>query len=324
MRYLCFVFLFLCWSLRAPAAANSEIAGLNGVCVIVNDTTITEGQVEKATESVQESLRIRYANQPQLLQQEWDKVRGEAINELVERALIMHEFKTAGYSLPESFIDDAIKDEIRRNYYGDRARLTKTLQARGETYEMFRAQEREYIIVSEMRKHNLSQQKILISPAKIENFYNEHQDNFKVPDQVKLRMISISEQPANPPGTARKLADEVLLKLDDGVPFADMAAIHCTGALRASGGDRGWVDRTQFKTEITTVAFSLKAGEHSKVIELPEACYLLMVEESRPAHVKPLAEVRSEIEQTLKAQEGNRLHQKWIDRLKAKAFIRYY
>jgi parvulin-like peptidyl-prolyl isomerase len=72
------------------------------------------------------------------------------------------------------------------------------------------------------------------------------------------------------------------------------------------------------------VAFTLKPGEKSGVIETPEACYLMLVEDKRPEHIKPLNEVRDDIEKTLLAQEGNRLQKQWIDRLKKKTFVRYF
>ena len=48
-----------------------------------------------------------------------------------------------------------------------------------------------------------------------------------------------------------------------------------------------------------------------------------MVEDFRPAHVKPVTEVRDEIEMLLRTQERNRLKEKWISRLKKKALVRY-
>jgi hypothetical protein len=71
-------------------------------------------------------------------------------------------------------------------------------------------------------------------------------------------------------------------------------------------------------------AFSLKPGQHSGVIELPQACYLMLIEDVKPAHVKEMKEVRDEIEHTLRAKENTRLRQLWIDRLKRKSFINYY
>jgi peptidyl-prolyl cis-trans isomerase SurA len=318
MRYFCFVAVSLCLGLHARADL------INGMNVVVNDSVITYDQVEMSILPMAETLASQYRNQPQVFEQKLQQLRSDRIQELVEEKLILNEFKTAGYMLPESFIEDSIKDKIRKVYYGDRVRLTKTLQEQGMTYEMFRKQERDQIIIRAMVQQFISNEKILVSPAKIEAYYNQHTNDFKVGDQVKLRMIVINQAATAEPGTAKKVAEEVLRKIEDGVPFAELASVYSAGSQRADGGNRGWVDRSYFKPELADVAFSLKPGEHSGVIELPEGCYLMLVEDVRPAHIKVLADVRSEIEQTLKSQERNRLHKKWLDRLKAKSFVRYY
>jgi hypothetical protein len=48
----------------------------------------------------------------------------------------------------------------------------------------------------------------------------------------------------------------------------------------------------------------------------------MLVEQERSAHVKPLNDVRDEIEATLRAQEQKLLEQQWIDSLKKKNYIR--
>jgi len=47
----------------------------------------------------------------------------------------------------------------------------------------------------------------------------------------------------------------------------------------------------------------------------------MFVEDRRDARVRPLAEVREDIERNLMAMERGRLHKKWIDRLKAKSLV---
>jgi parvulin-like peptidyl-prolyl isomerase len=167
--------------------------------------------------------------------------------------------------------------------------------------------------------------KILISPLKIQEYYNDHQDAYKLGDQVKLRMIVVGQGADKPAGAAKQLAEEVLAKINAGTSFAQMAKeINSSESQRAEGGSRGWVDRSELRAELDRVAFSLKPGEHSGVIDLPEASYLLHVEDVRPAHVKSLPEVRDEVERALKAQESLRLYRKWINRLEKKTFIVYY
>jgi hypothetical protein len=44
----------------------------------------------------------------------------------------------------------------------------------------------------------------------------------------------------------------------------------------------------------------------------------------KSAQLRPLVEVRDEIEKTLLAQEQTRLQKKYVERLKSKAFVRYF
>ena len=57
--------------------------------------------------------------------------------------------------LTESIIEEMIKERIKRDF-GDRVKLTMTLQARGITYESYRQQIRERFIVDAMRRRNIA------------------------------------------------------------------------------------------------------------------------------------------------------------------------
>jgi parvulin-like peptidyl-prolyl isomerase len=325
VKKFCF---FSAAAVLALTLAVAVRAGLvSGVLVVVNDDVITYGEVADKIAPRLQTLATLYPNDDQRQEEEARKIHDQQIEDLVERKLILHEFTSTGYitNVLEAFIDDQIKKNIQRDYYGDRSRLIKTLEAEGMTYEMYRRQERENFIVNYMAYQNVeAPKKIIISPLKIEEYYTNHPDAFKVEDQVKLRMIVIPQGADDPAGQAKKTADEVLAKINSGVSFKDMASVYSSDANRSQGGERGWVDRSYFKPELAEVAFSLKAGEHSGVIEQPEACYIMQVEEVRPAHIKPLDECRTDIERALKADERGRLRAQWIERLKSKSFIRYY
>jgi parvulin-like peptidyl-prolyl isomerase len=199
--------------------------------------------------------------------------------------------------------------------------MIKSLAAEGVTYEKYRQQVRDEIIIQALRAKNVSQE-ILISPHKVEEYYLAHRDEpeYKVEDQVKLRIIILNKtSDANAP-VAQKMGEEILARLDAGVSFEEMSKEQ--GQERS--GDKGWVGKTVLRKELTDAAFALKPGQHSGVIDTPEACYLLFVEGARPAHTKPLSEVRDEIEGNLLLAEQKRLEQQWVDRLKKKTFVRYY
>jgi parvulin-like peptidyl-prolyl isomerase len=216
-------------------------------------------------------------------------------------------------------VDDLVQDRIRERYT-DRVTLMKTLQGLGETFEQFRQDVRDQYIVSALRSKNIAQE-ITISPYKIESYYQAHPDDFKVEDQIKLRMIVLNKtSPADTNTPA--LANEILSKIKAGATFQEMASVYSQGSRPKESGD--WYDRSALRKELADSAFARKPGEVSDVVETPDTCYLILVEQTRPAHVKPLSEVRDDIEKNLRAQEQTRLEKEWIDRLKAKTFILYF
>lgn len=308
----------------AVLAAGSARADLvSAVQVVVNQEVITSGQIVGLVTS---ALPAPDTTDPQKWAQEVDKTKDTVVQSLVERDLILHAFMAEGYqtNLLESFVDDYIQDNVKKIYYGDRSRLLKTLRDEGITYEEYRRDQRDKIIADYMNHQNAPSKKVIISPLQIENYYNTHQDEFKVTDQVKLRMIGIQPDDSGPE-SARAVADEVLKKIDSGVDFTEMATVYSAGTHRAEGGERGWVERSYLAPELSEAAFTLKPGQHSGVIQLKNGfCYILLVEDARKAHVKPLTEVRDDIERTLSDREAKRLRDRWIQRMRAKSYVRYY
>jgi parvulin-like peptidyl-prolyl isomerase len=307
----------LCCSWRL---ARAELA--NGIRAIVHDSIVTYEDVLELSTQTEDVLRRQYAGQPELFDAKMREADKENLDKLLANELILHEFQTAGYNLPESLIDDAVQEQIKARF-GDRATATKTLQARGITYEKFRQQVRERIIIQAMREKNISSG-IIISPHKVETYYLAHKNDFKVEDEVKLRMIVLNRSTDTNAPDAKELASEILRKLEEGASFTEMAKVYSQGSQRAQGGDWDWVERSVLRKELADVAFALKPGQRSGIIETPEAYYLMLVEDSKTSHCKPLVEVRDQIEHTLTLEEQKRLEKQWIDRLRKKTFVRTF
>ena len=293
----------------------------NGVLVRVNDAVITYKDIQNRIAPDIEFLERQYSAQPKVLEQKLNELQKQHVDQLVEEQLILHEFKTGGFRLPDSWIEDKINKDIRT--YGSRLTLTKTLQAQGLTFERYRAKIRDRVIIEAMMLQNVPRDPV-ISPFKMETYYGQNRDKFNIQDQVKLRMIVMTNRPSDIAFSAKKTTQEILAKIEEGAPFAEMAKIYSQGTQSAEGGDWGWVERSVLRSDLAEKAFVLKPGQRSGVIEASDGYYLMQVEETRPAHVKPLSEVREEIESTLKTAETKRLRQKWIERLKTKSFVLYF
>jgi peptidyl-prolyl cis-trans isomerase SurA len=316
MRLLCTILLAVIGlELRAQNRTNLVV----GLEAVVHSSVITSYEVEYSMMDAVRELSRQYAGNPLAFDQKYNEIREDNRERLIENQLILHEFQTAGYSLPETVIDEVVQQRIRR--YGDRATLTKSLQADGLTFDKYRKQIRDLYIVEQMRLKNISGA-ILISPHKIETYYISHTNDFKVEEQVKLRMIVLNKTNEDN-GQTRQLAEEILSKINGVTTFAEMASVYSQDSKRTQGGDWGWWDPTKLLKELADAIAQMKPGDR-KVVDTLQASYVVQVEERNPEHVRPLTEVRGEIERKLQAQEEERLQKQWIAQLKKKTFVRYF
>lgn len=317
-RILLFAWVAVC---GLSSALRAEL--VNGIQAVVYDAVITKGEVESSVAMVAGELQRQYRRQPEVFERKINEALAESLEKALQQQLILRDYVASGYQMPESIIAEVVQERIQAEFNGNRTKMTETLQARGVTYEQFKKQTRDRFIISQLQAKNIYQE-LIISPNKLEAYYLNHPDEFQVEDQVKLRMIVLNKATEAETETARALAGEIRSKIKEGAAFAEMASVYSQGSKRNEGGDWGWVERRVLRPELAGPAFALKVGELSEPIETPEAIYLMLVEEQRNAHRKPLAEVRPEIERVLLTEEQNRLRKKYIDRLKKKTYVRYF
>lgn len=294
---------------------------LNALVALVFDQPITVDDIKIQTAPFEEELLRQHSRDPIALQSKVNALRQQALETLIDRELILHEFESEGYTIPESVIDDQVLDRIRRQF-GDRLTLTKTLQARGITYEAYRKGIRQQVIVDALTARNVNSV-VLVSPFEIEKYYKEHLDDYQQQERISLRMIFLRHDSSNADASLRLLR-EIRNKISEGASFAEMASSYHSGSQRESGGDWGLIEKSVLREDLAEVAFALKPGEMSEVLIRDEGCYLMLVENRHPAEPRPLSEVREDIEKTLLAEERNRLQKQWLGNLRKKGFIRYY
>ncbi len=312
----CLLTIFGAAILRAQDSSK-----VNGLIVIVNDKVITEKDIYQSIFKELDFLERRYATQPQVFAQRKKALIEESIENLVEHHLVLQEYNTVARPIPESYIDNRINEDIKQ--YGDRLNLMKTLQAEGLTWESYRQKIKDKIILQLMWNAKVPPDPV-VSPTKIENYYVANRDKFKLEDRVSLRMIVLTNRPGDTSFSAVQLAKEIAKKVDEGAPFAEMAKIYSSGSTASQGGDMGWMEKKMFREELSAAAFATKPGTRSEPIEVGSSVFLMFVEKADLAHTRSLSEVRQEIEDTLKAEESKRLRQLFVERLKKKAFVRYF
>ena len=311
-------------SAAASSSVNTDSKQqvIDGIAAIVNGEVITYSQVRMLVGPRERMLRQQF--QGEELQKQLKAVHDAALKDLIDRQLIVNAFKEEKLALPDYFVEQRMNDIIRENFGGDRNTFIKTLQAQNFSISEFRKAEYEKIVVAAMRGKNVKPNTIA-SPNRIEDYYRRNREQFTSKEEVKLRMIMIPSRAAEGNSAAQKaMAEEILGKLAGGADFARMAQMYSEDSTRDLGGDWGWIERKTLAGPLEKVAFSLRAGKISNIVEIGGNYYILKVDERRGGVTKSLAEVRPEVEKKLLQEEAQRLQENWLTSLRQKATIRVF
>jgi peptidyl-prolyl cis-trans isomerase SurA len=303
-------------------AAESDPRIIDGIAAIVNGDIITYSQVRGLSSPRERLLRTQYHGEE--LDKQIQAARSAALQDLIDRQLIVQSFHKEKFELPEHFVDERVNDIIRDDFGGDRNTFIKTLQAQNYSLTEFKKLEMEKIIVAAMRSKNVKTV-TTISPTKVMEYYKQHKAEFTTKEQVKVRLIMIPTRAAEGNTAAQKaIAEEILGKLADGAPFDRMAQMYSEDATRDAGGDWGWIERKTLAPPLEKVAFNLPPGRVSHVIELAPNFYILKVEEKRGGDTPSFAKLRPEIEKKLIQEETQRQQELWLAGLRQKAYIQKF
>jgi parvulin-like peptidyl-prolyl isomerase len=305
---------------QAAYAADPEV--IDGIAAVVNGDIITYSQVRALVAPREKLLRSQFTGEE--LVKQIKEARSAALKDLIDRQLIIQAFKKENYQIPDHYVDQRMHEIIQENFGGDRNTFIKTLEAQNYTLGEFKKMETERMIVQAMRSKNVRRD-MIASPAKIEEYYRAHHDEFTAKEEIKLRLIMIPAHASDGNASAQKaMAEEILGKLAGGAEFDRTAQIYSEDSSRDLGGDWGWIERKTLAAPLEKVAFNLPVGRVSRIVEFNNNYYILKVEEKRGGKTQSLAEVRDQIEKKLLQQEAQNLQERWIASLRSKAYIRTF
>ena len=311
----------------APASSdvseNLNLRFANGIVAVAEEKIITVADVMQEIGPLIPQLRAGARNEKEF-QEGLERLQEDAIQNLIDRVLIVKEFrKDEKRQIPYHYIDNAIADEQAERFEGDRSKFLAYLRAKGQTMRDYRREVEENIIFQYMQGQQKKSQSV-VSPVRIETFYNENKDRFYQEDAVHLRLIQLTRTETETDATLMEKANQILARFKAGEKFEDLAKEFSSDMKRSKGGDWGWMKRSDFKKEFSDPAFQLKKGEASGVILLPEGAFILFAEDRKVAGIQPIDEVRDQIERMLVQQMGRTSQERWLERLRRNGYVKHY
>ena len=215
--------------------------------------------------------------------------------------------------LSRSVLDQAIA-EIRGRFASEDEYLADLENAGLDPERLAQAIERD--LTFEAVLDRIASQVAVVSDTDVEIFYLIHRERYRRPENRTLRHILVTindELHGNERLMAYRKIDEIrtrLLKAPD--RFSEQALKHseCPSAL--NGGLLGTLKRGELYAELEAVAFALRAGELSAVIESPMGFHIIQCVAIEAPGVASLASVREKIRTHLSKSRRRAIQKAWI------------
>ena len=155
--------------------------------------------------------------------------------------------------------------------------------------------------------------KVPVTQAELQQYYNQHQDAYRIPETVTVRHILIKTPTPGPDGkvdqagvdAARKKAEDIDKQLKSGASFAELAKKNSDDPGSAqNGGLLPPLTKGRTVPEFEQAAFTTPVGQTTDIIRTSYGFHIIHVESKQQARLKPLDEVKPEIEAVLKGQKA--------------------
>ena len=158
-------------------------------------------------------------------------------------------------------------------------------------------------------------QNATVTGQQIERYYNDNIQQYSTPEQVRASHILLKTE-GKDDAAVKKQAEDLLAQLKKGANFEELAKKNSQDEGSAvKGGDLDFFGRGAMVPEFDKVAFELQPGQLSDVVKSQFGYHIIKVTDKRPASQKPLSEVRSQIEDTLKYEQAQTAAQKLADQV---------
>jgi peptidyl-prolyl cis-trans isomerase D len=152
---------------------------------------------------------------------------------------------------------------------------------------------------------------LAITDTEITKFYDDNAARFTAAEERRASHILINaakDQPAAEREKARKKAEELLTQVRKApASFGELARKNSQDPGSAErGGDLDFFGRGAMVKPFEEKAFSMKPGEISDLVETDFGYHIIRLDAVRGGQKKPLAQVRPEIELTLRTQQAQK------------------
>ncbi|MCW8109424.1 peptidylprolyl isomerase SurA [Alteromonas ponticola] len=270
-------------------AAIAQETPLDKVAVIVDKGVILESEINALVNEVKRNAEANNQSLPSDL-----ALRTQAIERLIMKSLQMQMADRMGIQISDPQLEQTIQN-IAKDQNATLADLRQQLQQNGISYDSYRENVREELIMGEVRRANV-RRRVYITAQEIEALTKliDQQGAEQAEYELGHILIGFPSQPTDEDvAAARDRADRVLELLNNGSDFAKIAIASSSGTNALEGGNMGWMNINAMPTLFAEAVQGKAKGELIGPIRSGAGFHILKILDTRGIETVTVEEVNA-------------------------------
>ena len=257
------IYIVLSILLTLPVSAKIEV--LDRVAIIVGEGVVLESQVN----NMLENIKTRYQEQGAPMPPQ------EVMLEQVQERLIIEELqlqmgRQAGIRVGDGELNQAFENIAQSNGLSLES-FIETLEAEGESYEELRSQVRKEMIIQRVQRGKVGRE-VDITEQELDGFLATEGAVKELSPELFVRQILVSDQ---------NKANSLLMDIENGADFANLAKENSTSSNASSGGEMGWRNLADLPSLFADALKNKKKGYISPPLKGGSGYFILKLEDKR-------------------------------------------
>lgn len=286
---------------------------LDKVVAIVNKEVITWSDLYRGMEF--DAVEEIKAMKPEDKRKFFKENEMVYLENLIDTRLQLQEASKLNIGVGKDDVEKAIKS-IKEKYALNEETFAETVRKEGFSIEEYKKKLGEQITVSRVVEQEV-RGKVLVTEKEINAYLAEHQDEARnnegfVVSYLFLKKSADGKQP-------EEKARDIYAKIKAGGSFAELARQYSDDRSARSGGDLGFIRKSDMSKDLLNVLTGMKEGDVSEPFRNETGVHILKLNEIKS--FKTPQELREMVRQKLLNEKFSREFRNWVKGLRERAYV---
>lgn len=314
-------------SAQQPPRPSGPIE-VNSIAAKVNGRVITTNEVNFLLGPIYGQLATQFPRRGPVFEAKFNEARSAIVQELIDRQIILDEFKQIGAKMNPNAVDLEIKRQMRELYNGDEAKFREELKRSRLTMDGYRKMTREKMVVQAMRSQQFAD-----APPPLPDEIRREYEKVKLTlrdiskDVITFRKIFLPaadvQNPLATPDSQFALAENLVKRLNAGEDFAKLAKEFSRDAFAEDGGLQKDIPRSDLSPEFAAIVIDAGVGKVVGPLLDPQGFTIVKAIDIKYGPSPAMNdEIRRMLEERVMREKTSEQYERWIASKRKKAMIK--